>query len=107
VTGRNGTSLKVGAAVSMAGLLAPRPLGLVVIVRRWLRRRQGQRALAELPDHLLRDIGLTRGEIDHAVTHGRARGDAIRVAASDHDHGQRGGNLPQGEESPFTSRIEV
>jgi hypothetical protein len=29
-------------------------------------------ALDALPDHLLRDIGLSRGQIDRAVTQGRA-----------------------------------
>ena len=32
--------------------------------RRWLSRRRTQRALANLDDHQLRDIGLTRGTID-------------------------------------------
>ena len=32
--------------------------------RRWLGRRRTRRALANLDDHQLRDIGLTRGTID-------------------------------------------
>lgn len=34
----------------------------------WLERIQDRRRLAELDDHLLRDIGLTRAEAAHAAS---------------------------------------
>lgn len=38
--------------------------GLFSLLARWLRRIQHRRALRELDDRMLRDIGLTRGEVD-------------------------------------------
>ena len=41
----------------------------------WLRRqvaiRRARRALWAMPDHILKDIGLTRSDIDYAVISGR------------------------------------
>jgi len=34
--------------------------GIVALVRQWLRRSRTRHEIAELDDHLLRDIGLTR-----------------------------------------------
>jgi uncharacterized protein YjiS (DUF1127 family) len=42
---------------------------------RWLARHveavAGERALLQMPDHLLKDIGLSRCEVIHAIRHGR------------------------------------
>lgn len=43
--------------------------------RRWLARHveavAGERALLQMPDHLLKDIGLSRCEVSYAIRHGR------------------------------------
>lgn len=39
------------------------PAGIVALVREWLRRSRTRNDLAELDDHLLRDIGLTRMDV--------------------------------------------
>lgn len=44
---------------------------LAMTTIRAFRRRRATYALHQLPDHLLRDIGISRGEIDHAVRRGR------------------------------------
>jgi uncharacterized protein YjiS (DUF1127 family) len=41
-------------------------------VLRWRRRRRDARRLMEFDDHLLQDIGLSRGEIGRAVRTGQA-----------------------------------
>ena len=41
-------------------------------VLRWRRRRRDARRLMEFDDHLLRDVGLSRGEVERAVRGGRA-----------------------------------
>lgn len=40
-------------------------------VARELRIRQAGWQLEEMPDHMLSDIGLARGDIDYALRHGR------------------------------------
>ncbi len=43
--------------------LGPSVFGyLLGVIRRYIRRRNEQMAMAELSDHLLRDIGMTRAE---------------------------------------------
>lgn len=37
------------------------------------RRHQAARALHQLPDHMLRDIGISRSEIEYTVDKGRFR----------------------------------
>ncbi|HEY7085335.1 MAG TPA: DUF1127 domain-containing protein [Hyphomicrobiaceae bacterium] len=92
---------KGGAALSpLAGrsrLGAPQPhslAGSLLTGARWLAAglakelaaRRAMRSLASLDDRMLRDIGLERGQIDHAVREGRqaarrvddARADLIR-----------------------------
>ena len=44
---------------------------------RWRRRRQGMEALHGMPDYLLKDIGISRAEIDQA-----ARGQRNRLSSS-------------------------
>jgi uncharacterized protein YjiS (DUF1127 family) len=43
--------------------------------RHWLARHAeavaGERALFQMPDHLLKDIGLSRCEVSYAIRHGR------------------------------------
>jgi uncharacterized protein YjiS (DUF1127 family) len=50
----------------LAGLLSVRS-----VAARELRIRRARRALEEMPDNLLSDIGLSRGDIDHALRNGR------------------------------------
>lgn len=40
-----------------------RPAGIVALVGRWLRRSRTRNEIAELSDHLLRDIGMTRLDV--------------------------------------------
>jgi uncharacterized protein YjiS (DUF1127 family) len=39
------------------------PIGLFALVREWLQRSRMRSDIAELDDHLLRDVGLTRMDI--------------------------------------------
>lgn len=43
----------------------------LTILRGWLTRRRDERTLQSLPDHLLRDMGLSRCEVSFQVRHGR------------------------------------
>ena len=49
-------------------------------VRRWLARHveavADERALLQMPDHLLKDNGLSRCEVSYAIRHGRATPEA-------------------------------
>jgi uncharacterized protein YjiS (DUF1127 family) len=38
--------------------------GLLALVRRWRRARRDRRELASLSDHMLRDIGLSRADVE-------------------------------------------
>jgi uncharacterized protein YjiS (DUF1127 family) len=64
---------------------------LVGPMRRLARSRGGERELARLDDHLLRDIGLTRAEV-HAAAYGVIRlgehspGDSMRAPQSEADN---------------------
>jgi uncharacterized protein YjiS (DUF1127 family) len=40
-------------------------------IRRHLKVRSDRRLLQSMPDHMLADIGMTRGAINRAVGHGR------------------------------------
>jgi uncharacterized protein YjiS (DUF1127 family) len=40
-------------------------------IRRWARRRADRRQLMGYPDYMLRDIGISRCEIDSVLRHGR------------------------------------
>jgi uncharacterized protein YjiS (DUF1127 family) len=52
---------------------------LVIIHRAiaWFRLRSCHNSLQALPDHVLRDIGISRGEIDHVIRHGMLRQDRV------------------------------
>ncbi|WP_374377609.1 DUF1127 domain-containing protein [Dongia sp.] len=56
---------------------AARLLGLFAALATYLararERRQASNALYNLSDHQLRDIGVSRAEIDHVIRHGRPR----------------------------------
>jgi uncharacterized protein YjiS (DUF1127 family) len=39
------------------------PAGIVALVREWLQRSRTRSDIAELDDHLLRDVGLTRMDV--------------------------------------------
>lgn len=43
----------------------PTILGLLAIVETWIERRRQRRALLELNDHMLRDIGISRYDAYH------------------------------------------
>jgi uncharacterized protein YjiS (DUF1127 family) len=46
---------------------------LVALVLRWHRARRDSRQLMAFGDHMLQDIGLSRGEIERAMRMGRDR----------------------------------
>ncbi|WP_372426057.1 DUF1127 domain-containing protein [Salinarimonas chemoclinalis] len=46
--------------------------GLIARLARELRLRRAARTLEAMPDHLLSDIGLARGDIPDAIRNGRA-----------------------------------
>lgn len=48
-------------ATRRAGTAAGKP-GFLVMLQLWLERRRQRRALLELNDHLLKDIGLSRAD---------------------------------------------
>ena len=65
-------------AAALEGAPARRPAAFLAGLSRWLetasRRvamRRARRELFAMPDFMLADIGLTRGEIASAVRHGR------------------------------------
>jgi uncharacterized protein YjiS (DUF1127 family) len=73
---------------------APRPQSLVgnlLAGARWLAvglakelaARRAMRSLASLDDRMLRDIGLERGQIDHAVRQGREAARRVDEARAD------------------------
>ena len=43
----------------------------VAAFERHMRMRRDRRRLNEMPDYLLADMGISRGEIDHMVSQGR------------------------------------
>lgn len=50
----------IQSPVAKAGQRQRRLLPLLVLAEMWLERRQQRRALLELSDHMLKDIGLSR-----------------------------------------------
>lgn len=62
------------------------------LARRWRRfvgRRRAVRLLAAADDHMLKDIGISRSDIDYVVRHGRPRaGSRSRTTWSRDDHRQ-------------------
>jgi len=63
-------------------------------IRLWAQRRADRRRLMEYPDHILRDIGISRSEIDSALQHGRqgrprATGDLILRSAPEKSYASR------------------
>jgi uncharacterized protein YjiS (DUF1127 family) len=73
---------------SLSGSLMAGARWLAAGLAKELAARRAMRSLASLDDRMLRDIGLERGQIDHAVRQGRqaakrmddARSDLIRWA---------------------------
>lgn len=69
----NHTHLAAGAALNCPAVPAARRSGAtrspfaraMAVVQTWLRRSRGRDDLAELDEHLLRDIGLTRSEVEN------------------------------------------
>jgi uncharacterized protein YjiS (DUF1127 family) len=67
------------------------------LLQRWLARRwrrfvgtkRAARLLAAADDHMLKDIGISRSDIDYVVRHGRPRaGSQSRTTLSRGDHRQ-------------------
>jgi uncharacterized protein YjiS (DUF1127 family) len=54
------------------GALLHSAIGLVTLIAREIRIRRDMRKLARLDDRMLRDIGLTRMEIEASVRYGRS-----------------------------------
>jgi uncharacterized protein YjiS (DUF1127 family) len=52
-----------GARSNPAASLAARLRNLAVSVGIWVERRRARRRLGHLSDHLLRDIGISRGDV--------------------------------------------
>jgi uncharacterized protein YjiS (DUF1127 family) len=48
---------------------------LIAAIAHELRTRRGMRQLAAMEDHMLKDIGLRRGEIEYSVRYGRHASD--------------------------------
>jgi len=75
-----------GRPQALAGRLAAAARRVTAGLAKELAARRAMRSLASLDDRMLRDIGLERGQIDHAVRKGRqgakrgtdARSDLIR-----------------------------
>jgi len=63
LTGLNLTLPTFADILSAAGVIA---LGNVLF--RWYRRHRDLRDVLQLDDHLLRDVGLTRGDVERAWT---------------------------------------
>jgi len=40
---------------------------LVVLISRWLERRAERRSLQSLDDHMLKDIGISRGDVEREL----------------------------------------
>ena len=55
-------------------------MNILASLIRWHRRVQGIRDLHNLPPHLLRDIGIERGQIDDAVSGLLSRGETAEPA---------------------------
>lgn len=87
---RSGTMNSAARPVTRVPERGPRPqplprrvAGALVWLAVWvgtriilgMRIRRHRRHLMSLSDHMLKDIGLTRAEITHAVYHGRNRGE--------------------------------
>ena len=56
-----------GAADAVRGFVTAR---VVAPVLRRLEERRQYESLATMDEHLLRDLGITRGEVDHVFRHG-------------------------------------
>ena len=69
----NHTHLAAGTALKCPAVPAARRSGAtpspfaraMTVLQTWLRRSRGRDDLAELDEHLLRDIGLTRSEVEN------------------------------------------
>lgn len=59
-----GTFKSLGRVIKTA---AAGPAALVSAIRRWHRKREAVRELSAMSDHILRDIGLSRGQIRSVV----------------------------------------
>ncbi len=58
-------------STSVEGGLPASPMEVLLRIRHWLRIRRDRRRLMELPDHILRDVGIARPEIDSLLLYGR------------------------------------
>src|SRR5262245_41335716 len=68
---------------SLTGSLMAGARRLVAELAKELASRRALHALASLDDRMLRDIGLERGQIDHAVRQGRQAAKRVDDARSD------------------------
>ena len=68
---------------SLSGSLVAAARWLAAGLAKELAARRAMRSLASLDDRMLRDIGLERGQIDHAVRQGRQAAKRLDDARSD------------------------
>jgi uncharacterized protein YjiS (DUF1127 family) len=62
-----------GTSTGLSGTLDLARRGFASLARSY-RIRQDRRALQSMPDHMLRDIGVSRSEIDSVLRYGRSPG---------------------------------
>lgn len=61
-----GSSLAIVSALFRGGIDSVASLGNVMLA--WSHRYEERRRLAEMPDYLLRDLGINRAEADHEAS---------------------------------------
>ncbi len=75
------TALYAGPDIARRGDLAGSTMSTLALAlerfHHWRKTRRAIRQLSTFSDAMLEDIGLTRGEIEHAVTTGRRENDEL------------------------------
>jgi uncharacterized protein YjiS (DUF1127 family) len=61
-------ALEAGARRGLVDLV----FGALDVLRREIRIRRSRLELSTMSEHMLHDLGLTRGDIEHVVRHGRS-----------------------------------
>ena len=58
--------MTITATYTASSRRKPRPPSLITALKQLLQARRDYARLSEMPDHLLRDIGLTRDDVERA-----------------------------------------